>query len=940
MRRAVQTVSGKLKALNIYAAKPGFLPGLIQTLDECKCYGIDARQLERAGGDKLNDLALIFSAYDMLCEGGPLDPLDRVTLARTKAKEIRFCKGVHIYLSHFTSFTPQERLLLKTLADNAASFTVLLLGDPSGPGFEPLHTTARQLSANSGQITVNSGENGRHPALAHMERHWFERAAPRGPAARAGSSQPEDASPASFPIELYAAPGEAAEVRFAAERAVGLARDEGYRWRDIAVIASDYQTYGPLIESIFPQYRVPVFSDKMDDVAGKPLSRCIRAAADCLRYGYRADDVMRLLRSGLLPVPAPDIDLFENYLRRWNPRGSRFSGGSGWTRPLGSWHSEPDEMDQTLLDQLNSLRRRISGALTLLSRAKTSGQCATALTAALEALGVPEGVAARANALNAAGETKLSNECSQMWELYNKAVEQCAVFLQDEPMDCQEFCELLLLVLSGYTVGSIPASLDSLHAGDQSRYPRLSFPVVIYIGASHEKVPARSGGDGFLSAEEREALAGVGCEMPPDPPARIKRELYNLYTACTLPSKKLILSYSKSPKEDAPAEAISRLSAIFGLPVTLTPPPSLPSDPLPIAKGPLSAQSAAALYGSTLRLSASRVEAFSKCPFLYFCQYGLRTERRAEPGFSPLDVGRELHIILEQCARYALDRGGFAQIPREELCWFAESLSLKRQDALLRRGGVATPRLLAQGAKLSRAASLLAGRLWDEFIHSRFAPLGFELSVESPEITLRGRPEDAPSAYTLRGVADRADGFYSGDTLYIRVIDYKTGRQSFSVSDVHNGLSAQMPLYLFLLRSQAQERFGAAKAEAAGILYVQTRDLLASPNAKHSGLLLDDPNLLKAMDDRLGREDGVLPVSLNQDGSFSKKSSVASPAELEDLQKSIGLLVRDTARQIANGQVSAAPLDHRESPCEHCGYRAACHFDEECDTRRPYEVKP
>ncbi|MCL2002732.1 MAG: PD-(D/E)XK nuclease family protein [Oscillospiraceae bacterium] len=926
MRRAVRAAAGRLKTLNAFAAKPGFLPGLIQTLDECKRYGITPQHLEQAGGHKLRDLALIFSAYDLLCEGGQMDPRDRVTLAWEKAKDARVCANTHIYVSHFTSFTPQERLLLKRLADGASSFTLFMRGGAEEPGFAPLHETARRFTQK--HMTIDNPDLSRAPALRHMEKHWFD----RKPAAFQGGAEGV--------IELYAAPGEAAEVRLAAERVVALARDFGFRWREIAVIASDYQAYAPLIEAIFPQYHIPVFSDMMDDMAQKPLSRCIRAAANCLRYGYRADDVMRLLRSGLLPVPLAAADLMDGYLRRWNPRWGRFSGQTDWTRPISGWHGEPTEKELSELAGLNALRKRISRAVKQLSSGKTARQCAAALLRTLSDLGIPEGIAARTEALAAADEGKLANECAQMWELLTKSLDQCVGFLQDEPMEAQEFCELCLLVLSGYSVGSIPASLDRVHTGDQSRYPRLPFRAVVYIGASQEKVPARTGGEGMLSAEEREALAGIGCELPPDPPARIKRELYNLYTACTLPGEKLILTYPQTQggkgDEDGRAEIVDRLAGMFGLQVRPVPPPALPLLPVPISRAPLSGRNTAALYGKTLHLSASRVEAYSLCPFAYFCRYGLRAEVRPEPGFTPLDVGRELHILLERCAKYALERGGVAAVSREELTLFAEREAKERMEVLLRRGNMGTPRLMAQGARLTRVASILAGRLWDEFIHSRFCPLGFELFVEGDETPLRGTAEDAPSAYKLRGVADRVDGYRKGDTLYLRVIDYKTGGKEFSLSDVRNGLSAQMPLYLFLLRKQARERFGVEKAEAAGVLYVKTRDLLTDPGAKHSGLLLDDSELLKAMDDRPGG--GMMPVWFNLDGSISKRASVVSPDGMGDLQKHIGRLVREMAQAVASGSLAAAPLKLRESPCARCGFWAACHFDGAVDTPRPYEV--
>jgi ATP-dependent helicase/nuclease subunit B len=932
MRRAVRLAAGSLKMLNNTAAKPGFLPGLIKTLDECRSYSITPRELELAGGDKLKDLALIFSMYEMLCEGGALDPTDRVTLAQKKAAEIGYCRGVNLYISDFVSFTPQERLLIKTLADNASGASMLLCGDITEAAFEPVIATAKRFSLNCEQVVIDAGEAGRHPALRHMERVWFEGA--RGSVYRAeGDNNILSAAPA----ELYSAPGEAAEVRFAAERIITLARDGGYRWREIALIASDFERYAPLIESIFPQYKIPVFSDRMDEMEGKPLLRCIRAAADCLRYAFRAEDVMKLLRTGLAAVSAGDADALDNYLRRWNMRGWRFSGGD-WTRPLSGWHGEPTEKDLAELTKINALRRMVARAVKTLGGGKTAAQCAEALKKAMEELGVPEGIEARARLLAEAGEEKLANECGQMWELFLKGIGQCAGFLQDEPMEAEEFCELCLLVLSGYNVGSIPASLDRLHAGDQGRFPRNPFKVVVYIGASEDMVPARPSGEGVFTAEERGALIEIGCELPPDGAARVKREMYNLYMACALPSERLIVTYPRGEKEDGRADFAGRLAAMFDIAAVPAPPPSLPGREVLVSREALSGRSAAALYGKTLRLSASRVEAYSLCPFAYFSRYGLKAESRPEAGFTPLDVGRELHFILESCAKYAMERGGFAAVMKEEIIYFAEREANGRMDALMRRGNAGTPRLIAQGARLARAAGVLAGLLWEEFVHSRFSPLGFEMFIEGEEIALRGLEADAPSGYKLRGVADRVDGLVRDGTLFLRVADYKTGGKSFSLSDVRNGLSAQMPVYLFLLRKQAAERFGAAKAEAAGVLYVKTRDLLASPGARHSGLLLDDRELLKAMDDRLGAEDGVLPVWFNRDGSFAKKASVVSAEDMERLQKDVGRLVSGTARDVAGGRIDAAPLTLRDSPCDRCDHRAACLFDPERDKARPYEV--
>jgi ATP-dependent helicase/DNAse subunit B len=92
------------------------------------------------------------------------------------------------------------------------------------------------------------------------------------------------------------------------------------------------------------------------------------------------------------------------------------------------------------------------------------------------------------------------------------------------------------------------------------------------------------------------------------------------------------------------------------------------------------------------------------------------------------------------------------------------------------------------------------------------------------------------------------------------------------------------------------------------------------------------------MDDRLDGGGSVLPVFLNRDGTLAKKSSAASLEDFEKMRKRIGSLVRDTALSIAGGNIRPVPLGLREPPCQWCGYRAACHFDDETGVRRPCEV--
>ena len=92
------------------------------------------------------------------------------------------------------------------------------------------------------------------------------------------------------------------------------------------------------------------------------------------------------------------------------------------------------------------------------------------------------------------------------------------------------------------------------------------------------------------------------------------------------------------------------------------------------------------------------------------------------------------------------------------------------------------------------------------------------------------RCAEGEDAVYLSGTADRVDGYIKGGRLYVRVMDYKSGYKSFSLSDVWNGLNLQLIIYLFAIEREGLERYRHKLAadldgiEAAGVLYIPARD--------------------------------------------------------------------------------------------------------------------
>jgi ATP-dependent helicase/nuclease subunit B len=207
----------------------------------------------------------------------------------------------------------------------------------------------------------------------------------------------------------------------------------------------------------------------------------------------------------------------------------------------------------------------------------------------------------------------------------------------------------------------------------------------------------------------------------------------------------------------------------------------------------------------------------------------------------------------------------------------------------------------------------------------------------------------------LKGIVDRVDGWERDGKLYLRVIDYKTGRKSFDISDVVYGRDMQMLIYLFALQKYGAARYGRDVAPA-GVLYVPARDVIlkAQRNAtdedieksrekelRRGGLVLRDPLVLDAME--AGEEKKYLPVKLTKEGAISGDSLVTTK-QIEVLSEHVDRMLRGAAGEILEGGIECRPYykSDKDNACLYCEYRSVCGFDEESGDRRRFirKLKP
>jgi ATP-dependent helicase/DNAse subunit B len=218
--------------------------------------------------------------------------------------------------------------------------------------------------------------------------------------------------------------------------------------------------------------------------------------------------------------------------------------------------------------------------------------------------------------------------------------------------------------------------------------------------------------------------------------------------------------------------------------------------------------------------SASRLEAYTTCPFYFFVGHVLGLEPREEPaeGVDWLQRGNLYHEILERIYQRVEDPTDLGQLLDALRDVAGEVLDRAPEEQGFRETAwwEQTRREMVEDVRRSLEA------LCDEEVQGDYAPLRYEAAFglwgEPPLVVRDAVGEDG---FVLRGLIDRVDRDPEGR---LRVIDYKTGGpSSYGKRALRDGEKIQLPLYALAARDAL------GLGEPASGFYWHVRHAEASP---------------------------------------------------------------------------------------------------------------
>ena len=1034
LRRLAGEKMDELTMFSSHLNRPGFISEIKSMLSELYQYGATPEDLKaQTAGEhvgqilaaKLSDMEVIFEAFREFTKEKYITLEELLDVLCRVADQSALLKDSTMVLDGYTGFTPIQYELLELLFQCCRKVIVTVTMDPEdNPYRESVqqklfymsrHTVCRLIdrAAAAGcsrdeDILLKEKPMWRFkdsPELGFIENELFRY---RGKVYHSGSGNESGAAAehGRENLRLIEAATPQAEISFLCGEIRRLVASEGIRYREIAVITGDLETYSREILRQFEKNQIPCFIDYKKNILSNPMVELIRAALEVLQSGFSYESVFRFLKTGLvMPLAGLSPEVIyqaENYVIALGIRGFK--------RWNSTWERVYRGAELINLDELNQFREAVVTPFlpfreVFSNRKATVRERTEALVHFLEALEMEQKLAAMAQQFEEVGDMSLAKEYGQVYGLVMDLFDRIVALLGEEIMGQREYAEILDAGFAEIKVGLIPAVVDRIVVGDITRTRLSNIKVLFFAGVNDGIVPSVSGRGGILSEADRRALREMQVELAPTAREESFLQRFYLYLALTKPSDYLYLSCAASSAEGKamrPSSLMLQLLKLF--PEKRLEQPKEEKEALwsPelgmswVLRGLQDEKSgendqfislyryfiqsesyrdemqalsdaafytyqdtgigkaaARALYSPILRGSVTRMELYASCAYAHFLSYGLELSERQMYEIAPSDIGNLFHAAIDMYfTRMKEENRRFSGISEEDrqkmVAECVASVTEEYGNAIL--GSSYRNQYLER--KVYRITDRTIWALTEQLKKGDFEPAGFEVSF-SPMDHLRAMriPLSSEEAIHLRGRIDRIDLCEDGDRLYLKIIDYKTGKTKFDLTDIYYGLQLQLVVYMDAAMEKIGREYPDKTVVPAGLFYYHIEDPMVERKPVESeeetnadilkalrmnGLVNGDREALAHLDNRLGEEatadSDVVPVSIKNEAIVERRSQAAGEEKFRVLGAYVNRKMKHMGREILDGNIAASPYKNgQKTACDYCPYHSVCGFDLKTD---------
>ena len=989
LSRALELCEEKLTYYRSSAHRRGFVEKLASLLTDMKRGGLTPETLQtyadnlEDGREKFRDIATIYAAYEDLLRARFSDGEDQLHYVLSRLQKSKLLDGQNVFVYGFDALPEQLMQLLCAMAPLCEAMTIALISDKETALDHELYLPVRQGIARFTELLAAQGISVKHcplpfeplsapPAIRHLDDTLFTLAA-----------EPFQGEQENVFLSVHQSPFE--EATQMARQILWLCTQQGIDIERIAVLYPDQNGYALAVATALGDAGIPFYTDQKLPATSHGLIRFLLYALRAIANGYRNDEMIGLLKSGYSPLSFEEACALENYAISFGIDRLR------WTKPFSKGHDAQrlscEALRIRVLEPLLRLRAAIVSA-------KSTQDSLAAVFGLLQETNAYETLKNEEEALLAEGLLVRANQNSQVWQAVLTLLDQLHALSGGARVPLKYIANRLECGFSAISLAALPPASHMLHAGTLGHYLSGDMDAVFLLGLN-DGVLSRTSESLFSEQERATTQAATGAHLGLTDASRLAFAKLDLKRAMTQPSRYLFLNHAKTTPDGTALRPLSLLSTL-AKDIFPEKEHQLLQSPVPANELPLSAaealaelsvrlrafadgtgetsnlpenwrevlekllqsphtaaqamrllraanyrldakalprSDAAALFGDDT-LSVSRLELFAQCPFRHFVSYGLRPQIVKPWKIEPLDTGNFFHASLHAFSTLAMECPEYPHIEPEQVHELVtEAISPLLPDVMQgpMGDGARSHALLEQAQQAIQRAALTVTQ---HLAAGRFRLAETEATFGYPD----GMPPIVLQLHDgrevlLRGKIDRIDRFETDESVYLRVVDYKSSRQDLDAAKTWWGLQLQLLLYL--------DACVAAEPSAlpAGAFYFYVADPLVESNTDVTaivedklrdvlqlrGIALADVSILNAMDDP--ESPVALPKMLDKSGNLR---STAKALELPEMQALLSH-GRDTALSLAegifSGRTAIAPTQSgSQNACDYCEFGDICGF--------------
>lgn len=964
MMKAIHSVSHHFEYYPSEKINPRFMTLMSQAASDFKQSTVSPDTLRKIAQEendpKLLDISLCYEAYSAFMEKGSFDDADILSVFAELISEKRLFENSNIFCESFRIFTPLELKVLEAFILSGANLTISLPGESAAESKLSLFSTSgeciRRLKGIALRCDIKPGVTVKEEIIRKKseELKLFQKGLFREEK-KVFEEEPEA-------VSLYKANDLYDEAEYIAAKITQYVRDDGYRYDDIMVIAREIESYAPVLEPVFDRYGIPLFYHKKTPMKKKSVILFIRTLFDIVVNNVTRESVLTLMKTGLTGISVEDISLFENYTVQWSISYDRLLKDFSFS--VKGYSETPDtEDDKALLKRINETREKITDIISFfknqLKKQNTVKEISTALYNVFNYVDLPKRLEELESEYKTYGEEELAAEQKQVYDLVIDSIDEFVKTSGDDVVTAEEYLEVFISVIENGKIGIIPVFANAVVAGGAETTPYASPKILFLMGLTSGAFPKTETSISIIDQKDKIRLEKYDISIGKSDTEKVLYERFLAYYAISAPSEKLNLSYNVGGADSAPSPIISEALSIFPLLEEKSFPNQGDEEAIlsrfqnidsayelckkynitsldgyfrskgfmggeELKPDYISKENAEKLFGKNQTLSASRVTNFYKCRFGYFFRYGMNLQKKRLAKLDAIETGNFIHAALN----YAFEHGpnGTDEELEEILKAFAEAYFKNLfGDEPLEAGQK------KHFEELLRRVLRLLKMFREELKNTKFEPFAYELEVSYENGVRPVRIPYEDGYVTMVGKIDRVDIYERNGEKFVRVIDYKSGRKSFSIEELFYGLDIQMLVYLYALHQNGASVFG-SNPSVAGCMYVNVNPATVKINRnegmtsaekkleetkKRSGIFLNDADVLRAMDpERRGK---YIPVKEND------LKSLATAEEFGKIFLKIQSLLKTMAKETSSGNIYKNPVIHGlVDACEYCDYAEYC----------------